>query len=237
MEEIILEAQKRQDIGKGKVGRLRKKAFIPAVVYGEGKGSLSVQVVSKDVMNIIGAHRGESFVLKLKIKDGNNFQEKSVLIKEIQHNPVKDEIIHIDFNEISLTKTIKVKIPLIAKGESVGVKLDGGVLDHVLWELEIECLPTQIPKSIEVDVSNLKIGDSVHVKNLIIPQGVKVLNDQEATVLAVAMPTKEEVAPAAEEVLAGETKAEPEVIKEKKEKAEEAAEPSGGKGQPKEEKK
>lgn len=236
MEEIILEAQKRQDIGKGKVGRLRKKAFMPAIVYGEGKVSLSIQVVTKDVMGIIGAHRGESFVLKLKIKDGNNFQEKAVLIKEIQHNPVTDEITHIDFNEISLTKTIRVKVPLVAKGESIGVKQDGGVLDHVLWELEIECLPTQIPKAIDVDVANLKIGDSLHVKDLVVPQEIKVLNDKEATVLAVVMPTKEEAAPAQDEV-AAEAKTEPEVIKEKKEKAEEAAEPSGGKGQSKEEKK
>lgn len=236
MEEIILEAQKRQDIGKGKVGRLRKKAFIPAVVYGEGKESLSIQVTSRDVSNIIGAHRGESFVLKLKIKDGDKLQEKAVLIKEIQHHPVKDGIIHIDFNEISLTKTIRVKVPLVAKGESIGVKQDGGVLDHILWELEVECLPTQIPKAIEVDVSNLKIGDSLHIKDLIIPQGVKVLNDQDATVLAVAMPTKEEVAPPQEEAVAGEVKAEPEVIKEKKEKPEEPSESTGGKSA-KEEKK
>lgn len=228
MDEIILEAQKRLDIGKGKVNRLRKRATIPAVVYGEGKGSIPIQVAVKDFINLMNAHKGESFVLKLRIKDNAGHQDKSVLIKQLQHNPVSDEIIHIDFNEISLTKTIRIKVPLTASGEAIGVKRDGGVLDHILWEVEIECLPTRIPKAIEIDVSNLKIGDSLHVKQLTIPEGIKVLNDPEATILAVVMPTKEEAAPAAEEVAAGQAKAEPEVIKEKKEKVE-GAESGAGK--------
>ncbi len=219
MEEVILEAQRRQDIGTGKVNRLRKRALLPAVVYGEGKKSLSIQLVSKDLLHLMRVHKGESFVITLRIKDGAQSQDKSVLIKQIQHDPVSDEIVHIDFHEISLTKTIRVKVGLVATGEAVGVKQDGGILDHTMWELEIECLPTQIPESIEVDVSNLKIGDALHIKDLSLPQGVKVLSDPGATVLAVSMPTKEAV-PAAEEALAGQAKAEPEVIKEKKEKAE-----------------
>ena len=229
MDEIILEAEKRQDIGKGKVDRLRKRSFIPAVVYGEGQVSIPIQIAAKDFINLMHVHKGESFVLKLRIKDAEQHRDKSVLIKQVQHHPVSEGIIHIDFNEISLTKTIRVKVPLVASGEAFGVKRDGGVLDHILWELEVECLPTRIPKSIEVDVTNLKIGDSLHVKQLTIAEGVKVLNDPEATILAVVMPTKEEAAPTAEEAAAGETKAEPEVIKEKKEKAETTAEGAGGK--------
>lgn len=233
MEEVILEAQKRQDVGSGKVHRLRKRALLPAVVYGEGKMPLSIQLAAKDFAHMIGVHKGESFVVKLRIKDGVQSEDKSVLIKQIQHDPKSDDVIHIDFHEISLTKTIRVKVPVVAIGEAVGVKRDAGMLDHIMWELEIECLPTQIPESIEVDVANLKIGDSLHVKDISLPQGVKVLHDPEAAVLAVVMPTKEEAAPAAEEAAAGETKAEPEVIKEKKEKPEGAA-LAGGK---KEEKK
>lgn len=234
MEEIVLEAQKRQEAGTRKVNRLRKRALIPAVVYGEGKQPLSIQLVARDFLNLIAVHRGESFVLKLKVRDNGKYQERSVLIKQIQHHPVRDDVIHVDFNEISLTKTIRVKVPLVAVGEAVGVKLDGGVLDHILWELEIECLPAQIPESIEVNVSGLKIGDSLHVKDLAVPEGVKFLNDPEAAVLAVAMPRKEEAAPAAAEAGA-EAKAEPEVIKEKKEKPE-AAEAQSSK-KPQEEKK
>ncbi len=222
MEEIILEAEKRQDTGSGKVNRLRKNAFIPAVVYGEGNPAQNIQVKTRDFTHMRSGHRGgESFVLKLRIRDGEKYQEKSVLIKEIQHDPVKDDVVHIDFHEISLTKTIKVKVPLAAKGEAIGVKQDGGVLDHILWELEVECLPANIPNSLEVDVSGLKIGDSLHIKDISIPEGVKILNDPEATILAVSMPAKEEVAPAPEAAVTGEeVKAEPEVIKEKKEKPE-----------------
>jgi len=235
MEQIILEAQKRTDFGTARANRLRKHAFIPAVVYGEGKGSLNIQVALKDFMNLLAGHAGESFVFTLRVKDGKTHEDKSVLIKEIQYHPVRDSVIHVDFNEISLTKTIKVKVPVAAKGEAVGVKQDGGMLEHILWELEIECLPTKIPKAIEVDVSNLKIGDSVQIKNLSIPEGVKVLHDQEASVLAVVHP-KEEAIPTAEEVAAGgEVKEEPEVIK--KEKPEEAEEAAEGKGAAKEKEK
>lgn len=221
MEDIILEAQIRKDTGTGRVNRLRKQAIIPAVVYGEGRKTLNIQVRLKDFVNMMSAHHGESFVLKLRIVDGQKNEDKAVLIKNLQHNPVSDAIDHIDFNEISLTKKIRVKVPVAAVGESVGVKQDGGVLDHILWEIEVECLPTQIPKSIEVDVCALKVGGSIHVKDLVVPQGLKVFNDPEATVLAVVAPTKEEApAAAGEEALAEGAKAEPEVIKEKKEKPE-----------------
>lgn len=229
MEEIALEAQKRQELGTRRVNRLRKSALIPAVVYGEGKTPLNIQLAAKDFLNMLAVHRGESFVLKLRIKDNGGFQEKSVLIKQIQHHPVRDDVIHVDFNEISLSKTIRVKIPLLAVGEAIGVKRDGGVLDHILWELEIECLPARIPKSIEVNVSDLKIGDSLHVKNLAVGEGIKLLNDPEATILAVVMPTKEEAAAAPSEMGEAGAKAEPEVIKEKKEKAEGTAEAQASK--------
>jgi large subunit ribosomal protein L25 len=229
MEEIILEAQRRLDTGRGRVNRLRKAASIPAVVYGQGKESLNVQLVSRDFLKLMGVHRGESFVLTLRIKDNGKHQDRPVLIKQIQYHPVSDDVLHVDFNEISLTKVIRIKVPLSAIGEPVGVKQDGGVLDHILWELEVECLPTKIPKSIAVDVSGLKIGDSLHVKDIAVASEIKVLNDPGATVLSVVMPQKEEAAPVAG--AEGEAKAEPEVIKEKKEKAEEGEGSSGKKAQ------
>ncbi len=153
-------------------------------------------------------------MINLTIKDDKKKKNRLCLIKEVQYDPVKGDIIHVDFNEISLTKTLRVNVPVVAKGEPIGVKQEGGSLEHILWEIEVECLPTEIPKDIEVDVSSLKIGDSLHIKDITFPDKIKVLNDPEAVVLSVAAPMKEEVVALPVE---GEEKVEPEVIKEKKE--------------------
>lgn len=227
MEEIFLNAQPREEVGRGKVKDLRDQGFIPAVVYAEGKESLAVKVSHHELLQLVHQHRIEGIIISLKIKDDKKQKARSCLIKEIQYDPVHDDILHVDFNEISLTKEIKVNVPVVAKGESVGVKQEGGSLEHILWEIEVECLPTNIPKNIEVDVTALKIGDSIHIKDLALPSGVKVLNDPAAIVLSVTAPMKEEVPVAPVE---GEEVQEPEVIKEKKPVAE-------GEEKPEEEKK
>lgn len=214
MEEIILEIQPREELGKNKVKDLREKGFIPAVIYAEGKKSQALKVSHRKLWQLIHQHRLESTVINLKIQDDKKQKNRPCLIKEIQYDPVKGDIIHVDFNEVSLTKTIKVNVPVTAKGEPIGVKQEGGSLEHILWEVEVECLPTDIPKDIEVDVSLLKIGDDIHIKDITFPSQIKVLNAPEAMVFSVTAPLKEEVvAPAVE----GEEKQEPEVIKEKKE--------------------
>ncbi|MDD4980980.1 MAG: 50S ribosomal protein L25 [Candidatus Omnitrophica bacterium] len=217
MEEISLEIQPREELGKSKVKDLRGEGFVPAVIYAQGKKSLPIKVSHKQLLQLIHQHRLESAVISLKPKDDKKAKGRSCLIKEIQYDPVKGDVMHVDFNEISLTKIIKVNVPVVAKGEPAGVKQEGGSLEHILWEIEVECLPTEIPKDIEVDVSQLKIGDSIHIKDITFPAQVKVLNAPEAIVFAVSAPIKEEeiVAPVAE----GEEKQEPEVIKEKKEVA------------------
>lgn len=214
MEEILLEAEARSEVGKSKVKGLRRKGFIPGVVYSAGKDALSVKMSRHELLQLIHQHRIENVVINLKVKGDKKNISRPCMIKEIQHEPVKGDITHIDFNEISLTKEIKVNVPVVTKGEPVGVKQEGGSLEHILWEIEVECLPTDIPKSFEVDVSALKIGDSVHVKDITFPPKIKVLVDSEAVVLSVAAPMKEEVVEAAVE---GEEQVEPEVIKEKKE--------------------
>lgn len=221
MEEIILEATLREEAGKSKVKPLRKSGFIPAIVYGEGKKTVSIKVERRSVLRLIHEHHIENVIINLKIAgDEKKAKDSAVIIKEIQRDPVRDDILHIDFNQISLTKEIKVKVPITAKGEPVGVKVDGGSLEHVIWELEIECLPTQIPPKIEVEVSQLKIGDAILVKDLTLPPGIKVLQDPDQVVVSVAAPVKEEAALTPEEGAAPE---EPEVIKEKKEVPEEGA--------------
>ena len=217
----MLEAEARSEVGKSKVKELRRKGFIPGVVYSGGKDALSIKMSRHELLRLTHQHRIENVVINLKVKGDKENVSHPCMIKEIQHDPVKGDITHIDFNEISLTKLIKVNVPVVTKGEPVGVKQEGGSLEHILWEIEVECLPTDIPKNFEVDVSALNIGDSLHVKDITFPPKIKVLVDSEAVVLSVAAPMKEEVVEAAVE---GQEKAEPEVIKEKKEEPAEAAE-------------
>jgi len=214
MEEIFLDAQLREGTGRAKVKDLKEAGFLPAIVYSQGKDAIAVKILRGTLLKLMHQHRLESIIINLKIKDDKKAKSRPCLIKEIQHNPVSEDIIHVDFNEISLTEAIKVNVPIETKGDAVGVKQEGGSLEHLLWEIEVECLPTNIPKNIQVDITALKMGEAIYVKDIILPQGIKVLNDPAAIVLHVIAPMKEEVPVEAAE---GEVTAEPEVIKEKKE--------------------
>ncbi|MFA6142606.1 MAG: 50S ribosomal protein L25 [Candidatus Omnitrophota bacterium] len=220
MEKIILKAQIRSGTGKRVAKDLRNAGIIPANVYKGGHGAVNLQIAMSDLKGVLRTKAGENVIITLKISGGDAPNDKTVLIKEIQRNPVKDDILHVDFNEISLTETLKVNVPLVSRGEPVGVKVDGGILEHVIRELQVECLPTAIPEKLEVDVSNMKIGDAIHVKDVKVSEDVKVLNDPELIAMIVK-PPKVEVAK--EEVVEGGE--EPELIRKKKEEAtEEGAE-------------
>ena len=239
MQEVILEAQERSERGKSKAKLLRRSGFIPAVVYVAGKDSQSVKLSRHDFLRFVHQYHLESTVINLKIKPIKNTKAKEleskisngvkgqksrtvpVLVKEVQYDPVKEDAIHIDFQEISLTSKIKVNVGIVPKGEPIGAKQDGGTLNHLLWELEVECLPTQIPKEIPVDVSQLKIGDAIHVRDLSLPPKVKVINAPDSLVFSLEPPIKEEEIVTAAPAVEGEEPAEPEVIKEKKEVPEE----------------
>jgi len=221
MEDIILEAMVREEAEIGKSSALRQKGFVPCVVYGEGKKTLSLKIDRSRLIKFMHAHHGgENMVITLKVAGAaaQKADEKAVLIKEVQTHPVNDEILHVDFNEISLTKRLVVKVPLHAVGEPVGVKQDGGTLEHVLWEIDVECLPTQIPEKIEINVEAMKIGDSVYVKDLAMPEGVVTKHDPESIVFNVVPPQKVEEAVAPEAAAATEAAeaTEPEVIKKEK---------------------
>ena len=239
MEKIFLDAHLREDIGKSKVKHLRDQGFVPAVIYGDNKGTHPIKLSHRELVQLLHQHGLENLVINLRIKNDKKDRSHSCLIKEIQYHPVSEDIIHVDFNEISLTEEIKVNVPVAAKGEPVGVKQEGGSLEHILWEIEVECLPMNIPQEIEVEVSKLNMNDSIHVKDIKFPAGVKVLTDPEAVVLSVVAPIKEEeVVPV--EGAEGEESQEPEVIKEKKEvpaEGEEAAESKPKEKEEKEEKK
>ena len=226
MEKVLLKAELRTGTGKTVAKDLRKKALVPANVYKKGgKAAVNLQVALDDLKEVLHTKAGENVIITLKISGDTGMKDKTVLIKEIQREPIKDGILHVDFHEISLTEALKVNVPLSSRGEPVGVKVDSGILEHIMWELQVECLPTAIPEKIEVDVSAMKIGDSVFVKNIIVPEGVKVLNDPELIAMIVKPPKVEVPKEAVEEGAA-----EPELIRKKKEEATEeegkAAEPA-----------
>ncbi len=212
-----MKVETRSDTGKKVAKDLRLKGLIPAVVYKGGKDATKLQLVRKDLESALHTGAGENVIITLEISGDTKIKTKTVLIKEMQRDPIKSLILHVDFNEISLTETLKVDVPLTVHGEATGVVKDGGILEHVMWELHVECLPTAIPEKIEVDVSSLNIGDSIFIKNIKVPEGVKVLNDPELIAIIVKPPKVE--APKEEVV---EVAVEPELIRKKKEEGEEA---------------
>ncbi|MCK4518874.1 MAG: 50S ribosomal protein L25/general stress protein Ctc [Candidatus Omnitrophica bacterium] len=232
MKEIKINAQVRETAGKEASRRLRKEGLVPAVVYNKGKKSLALTISERDLIHALHTSAGGNVIIGLNIKKGGKAENKTVIIKDLQHHPIKSSIIHIDFVEISLNQSITVKVPVHPIGEAIGIKQDGGILDHILWEVEIECLPGNIPERIDVVIDELGIGDMIHIKDLKVKEGVKILNNPEDTVLAIEHPKIEEEVPEEEEVKAGE---EPEVIgeKEREEKQKDKVQGKEGEGQEK----
>lgn len=211
MEEIQFSVQLRKKTGKEESRYCRKNGLVPGVVYGGKDVPVSIKVDRRAFDRIERTHKGQSFILHLNILEGETtFKDYPVLVKEIQYDPVTDEIRHIDFIRISLTEQVEVKVPLHLKGEAIGVK-EGGSLEHHLWEIDVVCLPTQIPTQINIDVSSLKMHDVIHVKDIVFPEGVSTEHDPEAAVVSVVPATREE-----EPEAVVESSAEPEVTKEKK---------------------
>ncbi len=228
MEKVILAAQKRSTDGSRAANRIRRQGLIPAVVYGHGMTPVAVQVGTRELHKAIHTKAGANVIIDLNVAD-LKLKESTVLIKAIQHNPVTDEIAHIDFTVISMTEKIKVNVHIAVShaDESEGVKM-GGVLDLVHHEVEVECLPTAIPAKIEVNVKALKMGESVHAKDLKLPEGVVCTLPADEVVVSVQAPRQEEVAAAPAE---GTEPQQPEVIekgKKDEDKEEGAAAPKQG---------
>jgi large subunit ribosomal protein L25 len=230
MEEIQLEVQIRKEVGSRAIKKVRREDFIPGNVYGPDIKPLTIKTDRRAYERITRLHHGGNVIFHINVMEGNKkTSDCSAIVKEEQLDPVTDKVIHIDFSQISLEREIEIKVPIEPKGEAVGVKADGGSLEHNLWELEVVCLPTKIPKNIILDVSLLKIGDAIHIRDIVLPEGVRTKHDPDAMVLSVVPPMKEEVA--APE--AAEAPTEPEVIREKKPEEGEAE----AKAEPAEEKK
>lgn len=229
-EKVVLDVSVREGTGKSAAGGLRREGMIPGVLYKDGKGTIHVKVSGRDLGKALHTKAGANVLIHLRFSEDSKPQLKGhaelakgegvVLVKELQHHPVTHQPLHVDFHQVSLTQKITVSVPLSFMGEALGVQQQGGVLEHLRWELEVECLPTEIPAEIPVDISALELGRTLHVKDLALPAGVRVLTDAEQPVVACVEPKKEEIpVPAAAEAAAAPT--EPEVIKQKKPEEEE----------------
>ena len=181
MEEKHLTAELRSDYNKGANRRLRKAGRIPAIVYGHDEPiaiSISGREFHKEFHTI-----SESTLIRLAI-DGT---ERQVLVKDYQDDIIRGDVLHIDFFEVESGKTLQTRVPIVLDGSPVGVR-EGGVLEHGIYELDIECLPKDLPAEIHVDISELNIGDSIHVGDMAAPDGVSILNNEDQTVAVCAMP-------------------------------------------------
>jgi len=224
MKETIVEVQSRELAGKNESRRLRAQGMIPGIVYGGGKDPVKIAVNPKRVLEILRSESGANTLFQLSLAGSDT--RRHVMIREYQVDPVKGSLMHADFVRIKMDAAIEVDVPIRILGESTGVKLDGGILEHVTRQVRVSCLPTDIPEHIDIDVTPLKINDSVRVSDL--PAGAKyrILTDADQTLVVIAPPAKEEVAAAAPAEVAPAAPAEPEVIKKGKAAAEdkEAAE-------------
>ena len=211
MASVSLSASPRSDTGKGNSRKLRRDGQVPAVIYGHGREAQSLTVPARELGKLLEHISAENTVVELALAGGKTSR---TLIREIQRHPFKRQILHVDFQELIAGEKMVVRIPLVIVGVPEGVRTGGGVLDQTMRELEIRVDPSQMPNHIDVDVSEIAIGHSLHVRDLKIPAGVEVLDDEETTVCVVAVSRAAIEAAAVVEPEA--TGAEPEVIKKTK---------------------
>jgi large subunit ribosomal protein L25 len=210
-----LSATLRDGTGKGSARTLRAQGRIPAVIYGHGRDPQSLAIDAREIEKLLSRISAESTVIELSL-DGKSAR---TLIREIQRHPFKRQILHVDFQELVAGEKVTVRLPIVLSGIPDGVRQDGGILDQTMRELEVEVDPANIPNHVEIEVTSLKIGDSIHVRDIPLPEGVEIVGDEDASVCVVSAPRAvvETVAPVEEEAVA----AEPEVIGKAKKEGEE----------------
>jgi len=219
--DITVAAEPRTTRGKNEARRLRASGSAPAVVYGTGKDTLTVAVNPKEVVRILHSKTGHNTIFHLAVKGGEN---TPVMIVDWQTDPVKDTLLHIDMKLIDLTQRLVVKVPVHTVGEPEGVKIQGGLHEVITREIEVECLPNEIPEHLTIDVAHLTLGQSVRAGDVALPGSVRLVSQPEAVIShVVAMKAEEVVAPVAGAEVAPAAPVEPEVIKKGKKEDEEEA--------------
>jgi large subunit ribosomal protein L25 len=217
--QVTLSARPRTDVGRNSVKHLRTRGSVPAVIYGHKDQPANLEVNAREITKLLAHAIGEKILVELQIDgaEGQAATTKLSLIQEVQHHPVRRDILHVDFLEVASDEVIHTEVTIESVGEADGVKNYGGLLEHSLRSLHIECLPKDLPEIINVDVSALGLNESLHVRDIILPAGVKATSDADLTVFTVAE-SKTGAEPAAD----ASAPTTPEVIREKKPAAEDA---------------
>jgi large subunit ribosomal protein L25 len=216
--QVKLAAERRTAMGRSAVRKLKAQGAVPAIIYGAKDKAEPLQVSRRDINALLSHASGENILVELEIAgDGKH---RLALVQEIQHSPVGGDVLHVDFHAVSMDEKIEAEVPVEPVGIANGVKNFGGLLEQNVRAVAIECLPRDLPDKITADVSALNIGDSIHVRDLTLPEGVRVRTQPDLTVFSVLAPTVEEEPVA--EIAAEGAAAGPEVIREKKEEPEAA---------------
>jgi large subunit ribosomal protein L25 len=214
---LEIHAQRREAFGKNASRRFRKEGMVPAVLYGPRTDTLALVLNKQDIFSILKSETGENTLFKVTVDS----KKWDAMIKDLQTNPVSDELLHVDLIHIVMDKAIRVSVPVNLVGEAVGVKTEGGFVDFVSREIEIECLPRDIPEQINVDISELHMHQSLKVEDITPPEGTVFTEDPDSVIVLIEAPTKEEeIVVEEEEEVMGEEE-EPEVIKKEKMEGEE----------------
>jgi large subunit ribosomal protein L25 len=190
MEQVALEVHLRKPSGKGGARALRREDNIPAIFYGPGTEPIAIAVGRVSLEKILKKQTSENTLYQLTIKGGTEDTVKTVMLKDLQRTPLDREILHADFLEVSLTKAIDITVGLRIVGKAPGTE-KGGILQETTREIEIRCLPTQIPDAIDLDISSLEIGDSIHVQDLKLAEGITVLSEPKLTLATLVPPAEE----------------------------------------------
>ena len=218
MERVELEAVKREAVGKSAARRLRQQGAVPGVIYGRGMEPVAVAVEAKAFTRQVLEQGQANLLVALRLKGrGAPRSAQTVMVKEVQRDPLTRQLLNVDFHKISLTEQVHTTVRVALAGEAPGVRR-GGILEHLLREVEVRCLPDAIPAQLEVDVSGMDIGEAVHVSDLVAPPGVSLLTPATEVVAVLAPPAKMEEVPAVAAPVEEAEMPEPEVITHKGEK-------------------
>ena len=206
MELLQINANIRESVGNGPARAMRRQGNVPAVLYGPGKEPVALTISAYEFEQALKGGKALQTMFSLTIQGGKT-PNRSAMVKEVQTHPMSRELMHVDFYEIAMDRKIWVNVPVVTTGKAPGVEA-GGMLQFVRRELEVQCLPLEVPEAIEIDISALEIGDSIHVDAVVLPANIEVPTDVNFTVLTILSPKAEEEAEEVEGEVEGEIEAE-----------------------------